>query len=374
MENLNPHEILGIPESEFNPGALKSPHDDRDFLWSEAGMASLPFDWVKGYDYEEELSALLGKPFKTPIKNQNGSGSCGGQSEGYGGASVSAFNEKVYEEKSAKYAYAPVAILPGGGSFGRDLAARAIKFGWGSELLTPSYDNGNPPSEAFMDRVQDITQAAIEHAKKDRALNYVLLPLDIDEIAKAIRDYKFVRIGVTGSNNGTWGGLIPVAPKDGEKFWYHWITGLKAKMVNGKKAIGFPNSWGTGVGDQGWQWLTEDYFKALLTNNPLGSTPIFEPRCYTWNPNPLDPAFSHTFNIDLEKGMVSPENIQLQTALRIDGDFPEGIPYSQNFGNATLAAVQKFQIKYVLVAGPTTPGYGRCGPITRAKLNSLFGN
>lgn len=352
--------------------AIKSPHDERDILYTDIAFGAVPFDWDKGYDVEQEISEYLNKPVKIKIKNQNGSGSCGGQSESYGGASISAFYDKVLEEKSAKFTYAPIAYPNGGGSTGRDLSARSTKVGWGSEALTPSYDNGNPPSEAFMARAQDITPEAVEYAAKHRALNYTILPVDIDSIAQAIRDFKFVRLGVVGSNNGTWLTADPKPPTDMENRWYHWVGGMKAKKRNGKKAIGFPNSWGEGAGDKGWQWLNEDYFKPCLSNDPYGAIPIFEPRCYTWNPVPLPPTFHHVFNKDLYYRLVDPENQKLQTALRIDGEFPEGIPYNDSFGPQTLLAVQKFQIKYA-IASPNEAGYGRCGPKTRAKLNQLFG-
>jgi len=54
--------------------------DPRDYQWGkDVGMATIPFDWDKGYDVEEEVSKVLGVPFKLPVKNQNGSSSCGGQ-------------------------------------------------------------------------------------------------------------------------------------------------------------------------------------------------------------------------------------------------------------------------------------------------------
>lgn len=354
----------------LNPlAAIKSPHDSRDLLFTDVAFGAAPFDWKIGYDYEEDL-ASIGLHILTRIKDQNGSGSCGGQVEGYGGASISAFHDGVYEEKSAKFTYAPVAS-PGGGSSGRDLSNRTIKFGWGSEALTSSYENGKPPSEAFMERAQDITPAALQHAVKDRALNYNLVPVNIDFVAQAIRDNKFVRLGVVGSNNGTWRTADPVPPTDHEEHWYHWIAGLKARMRNGKKAIGFPNSWGTAAGDQGWQWLSEDWFHAQLSNDPYGAIPIFEPRSYTWNSTPLPPVFQHTFNKDLQFGMNDLECIQLQTALRLDGEFPSGVPYNAHFGLVTLASVKKFQVKYS-IAAPGSDGFGRFGPLSRAKMNSLF--
>ena len=149
------------------------------------------------------------------------------------------------------------------------------------------------------------------------------------------------------------------------------MAGLKAKMRNGKKAIGVKNSWGPNTGQNGWQWLNEDWFQARLSNDPYGAIPIFEPRCYVWNDQPLPPSFTHTFLKDLFYGSIDPENIFLQTALRIDGEFPAGVPYNEAFGPATLGAVQKFQVKYGISA-PGLEGYGRVGPLTRTQLNKLF--
>lgn len=32
-------------------------------------------------------------------------------------------------------------------------------------------------------------------------------------------------------------------------------------MIKGKKYIGFINSWGKRTGNDGWQWIGEDYFQ-----------------------------------------------------------------------------------------------------------------
>lgn len=352
--------------------AIKSPHDERDILLGEVARVGEPFDWDKGYDAEAELAVAIGQPsFKVKTKDQNGSGSCGGQSDSYGGAVIAGISTKSYEEKSAKFTYAPIAYPGAGGSTGRDLSDRAIKVGWGAEALTPSYDNGNPPSEAFMARKQDITVEAVEHAAKSHALGYFLAQLDIDAFAMAIRDFKYLRIGVVGSNNGSWRTADPKPPKDAEARWYHWVAGLRAQKRKGKKAIGFRNSWGPQTGDDGIQWINEDWFKARLTNDPYGTIPLFEPRGYMWDPVPLPVGFHHTFNKDLQRGMVDPECVFLQKALRINGVFPAGVPYSETFGPATFGAVQKFQIKYA-IAKAGDAGFGRCGPKTRAVLNGLY--
>lgn len=355
--------------------AVKSPHDERDILYTDVAYGAAPFDWNVGYDGEIDLGKKLGVGiYKIPIKNQGASGSCGGQAEAYGAGSLAVLTQGgAYKEKSAKFTYAPI-HAPGGGTTGRALSDRAHASGWGLESLTPSYNDGTAPSEAFMERIQDIFPDAVQEGLKNKAINYVLLPVDIDTIAQAIRDYKFARIGVVGSNNGSWRSPDPIPPTDFEQHWYHWVCGLKAQVRQGKKAIGFPNSWGRdGVGDLGWQWLNEDWFNTRLSNDKYGVLPLFEPRAYVSNSVPLPDTFHYVFSKDLQYGMNDIDVVQLQTALRADGEFPNGVPYNTHFGPITRTSVQKFQIKYN-ISNSLSQGFGRCGPKTRAKLNELFGN
>jgi hypothetical protein len=85
--------------------------------------------------------------------------------------------------------------------------------------------------------------------------------------------------------------------------------------------------------------------------------------------------FSYSFQFDLKFGDEGPEVELLQTALQILGFFPKDHPLTLFYGSITRNAVWQFQIKYG-IAYPffpwLTPGYGRCGPATRRKLNLLF--
>lgn len=355
----NPHELFGVSAEEFNPGAIFKSPDENAPHYNEVGYGSQPFDWDLGYDIELEMGvATKTSGFKLPIKNQGQSGSCGGQAESYLGESIGALNLKSFEEKSAKFTYAPVAA-PGGGSSGDELANRSENVGWGSEALTPSYQNGQPPTEAFMEQVQDITPDATQHASIDRAISNALVNVDIDSIAQAVRDNGGVRIGIAGSNNGTWLSEFPQHPNTGDTLWYHWVDICKAQMINGKKMIGFPNSWGTAAGNQGWQWLDENY---------VNTTYIFEARTYVFNDTPPPAEFHYRFMNDLQVGSTGPDVIALQTALQIDGEFPLNIKPTGYYGNVTKAAVTQFQKRYGI------DQVGVVGPRTLAELNSLFSN
>jgi D-alanyl-D-alanine carboxypeptidase len=62
----------------------------------------------------------------------------------------------------------------------------------------------------------------------------------------------------------------------------------------------------------------------------------------------------------------------LQTWLSTDKSiYPEGVA-SGFFGQLTLAAVRRFQMKHGIVSTPGETGYGVVGPATRAKLHALF--
>lgn len=372
----DPKDILGI---DLHLGsAVPSPHDARDHLWEEVGFGVAPFNWAAGYDVEAEASAALGSAFTAPTKNQGMSGSCGGQAVSYLGGTFSIFQDKKFDEKSSKYIYAPIAY-PGGGTIGRDLCGRVKNNGWCSEDLCVSYENGAPPSEAFMQRVADISSEADNNASHDKAIAYASVNTDIDSVAQAIQANKGIFIGVVGENNGTWLSSHPKPPAtNSTNLWGHWLKAGKARInpASGKKEIGVHNSWGPTVGENGWQWLDEDYFNAVLSvATPRPGRAIFEAWTITYNPEGSpDIGFHHQWNYDLNYGAIGDEVKALQDALKIDGEFSTAVPSSGFYGTITIAAVQKFQKKYGIATSgtPWTTGYGRVGPKTREQLNKLF--
>ena len=370
---MDPKDILGV-DLQAN-AAMPSPHDARDHQWQEVGYGSAPFDWAVGFDVEAEMSKVLGTQFAEPTKNQGQSGSCGGQAVSYLGGTFTVFQNKSFVEKSAKYVYAPVAF-PGGGSVGRDLCERVIKQGWAAESLCVSYENGGVPGESFISRASDITDAANQDAATDKGVSYAAVNSDIDSVAQALVAGNGLFIGVKGTNNGTWLSPYPKPPVDGDmNCWGHWLKVGKAKLINGIKHVAIHNSWGASVGENGWQWLSEDHFtRTLVTSNRPGPV-IFESRVIVYNPNPLPiQAFHHAFTQQMLPGATGPEVKLLQTALQIDADFPANVAPTEFYGNITTSAVQKFQAKYgIATAGtPSTTGYGKVGPRTIAKLNVLF--
>lgn len=310
-------------------GAIKDKKDKRDYKYSDAVVALgiEPFDWSVGYNIEQ----ILG--LKLEVKNQNGSGSCGGQAWSYYGQALD-----PHEEKSAKFIYAQT-FIPPAGSAGRDNCELVIKKGWGTEALTVSYEAGHAPSEAFMQRKSDITEEAYNQALTEKALSYAQVTLNIDSIAQAVRENKGCIIGITGVDNGSWRTAFPIPFKNGDRnAWNHWLYVGKLKIINGKKHLGVINSWGTTVGEKGWQWLSEDHMPFIWS---------------AWTLVKDFPKFQFTKTLKLYS--TDPEVKELQRRL--------GVVTTGFFFTLTKLAVQKYQKSKGLVPD------GIVGPLTRAELN-----
>jgi len=258
----------------FKNGVIKNKYDPRDKQYVKLFSASTPFDWSVGYDVEKEISKVIGQPYKTKVKDQNGSGSCGGQTGSYYMGWLEAIQNKTFSNKSAKDIYSQI-YYPQGGVAPRDLVAFLTSKGVCREVIIPSYDNGKAPSENFM-REKKQTPESKADALNAKALKYATVKLDIDTIAQAIRDNYGCVITLGGQDNGTWLSAFPKPPV--KEVWGHYMAFGRAKMINGKKYLGAIQSWGEDVGDKkdiGWQWFGEEWIKHFSN-------------CYTLY-NPIDP-------------------------------------------------------------------------------------
>lgn len=343
-------------QTNFFPGAIRDVLDERDFQWQEVGFTAAPFDWSAGYDIEVELAKKLSVPtFKIPVKDQNGSGSCGGQAWSYYDSVFEAMATGSFEERSARFIYSQTFVAPDGGSDGRTNSILVADQGVAREVVFTSYNNGHPPSESFMRNKSDMTADVKADANKSRAKGYANVNNDIDTFAQAIRENYGLVLGIDGEDNGTW--LSPFPKPPSKRVWGHWLYAGKAKLIDGKKYIGVINSWGASTGDQGIQWLGEDYFKS--GHIWYGWTQVFDPAS-------LDTGFHYTFKNQLDFGAIGADVVALQTALKLEGCFPSYVPATGLFGLITQASVKAFQKKYNL------DQVGRVGPKTLAQLNKLY--
>jgi len=252
-----------LAEGQFGHGGIKTKLHwlKRKSRPKYLGDATTSFDWNAGYDIETGLGIALGIPnFKLPVKNQGQSDSCGGQLASELSAIQEAFTSKVFNERSAKYAYSHI-FYPQGGTTVSKLENILLTRGVSRESLVSSYQNGQPPSEPFMEDLSYETPVIDQDALT--AIDTQILSVDmtnIDTVAQAIQSLNGVGMLFSGQNNGTWLGATPVLPVGTSNLWEHFVLLGKCRMLNGKKQIGLLNSWGNTVGDGGWQYLGEEWF------------------------------------------------------------------------------------------------------------------
>ncbi len=320
-------------------GAVLSPVDERDYQWSLLGASAIPFSWDLGYS--------VNIPFS--LKDQGPSGSCGGQAVAYYGEVLEAMTTKTTEERSAKFIYAQASLgLPGGGSYLRDNFNIAVKQGWATESVLPSYEDGKPPTEAFMSSKEDITDYARQVATQSKALSYASVDnTSIDAVAQAIANNHGAVILVRGENNGTWLSPYP-ACTTGMGEWGHFLYACGAKLIGGKKYIKVKNSWGQ-VGENGFQYISEDFFTKGY---------IYEVRTMVFADKPT----KFIFNKNLYPGMRNADVLHLQHRL-VDEGFATFTP-TGFFGAMTTKAVMGYQ-----KAKGIAPVSGLVFNLTRAELN-----
>lgn len=257
----------------FDPfKALVSKLDLRDHKWKRIGAGTEAFDWEKGFDIEEKLG------FSLVPKDQNGSFSCGGQAGAVYAAVWDYFIHDHYTEKSARDIYSQIAY-PGGGTTLRDIMDLLKKKGVCLETLMTSYENGKPPSEKFMLQ-KGQSPATIEDAKTTLTDGYADVEIDIDSLAQAASYNNGLIFLFQGQNNGTVYSEFPIPPNQSKYTWRHFVYLGKAKLIDGKKKIAYLNSLGPTAGQNGWQWIGEEWIPWIIEAKTMydSKDPVIAPQ------------------------------------------------------------------------------------------------
>lgn len=332
------------PESEKN----------KDVKLKEAVASAAPASWVE---------KTPDKWRKFPIFNQNGSGSCVAQTQAKELGIMRALKDGVYVHFSATDIYQRRANRPSIGMLATD-ARNIARAGVTLEVLTPSQNL----TDSQMDG------ALVEPYKRQvgavfSAPNYLEDPVkDIETTASVIQ--------TTSKGTMLWFYFkadewtehpiikYPTLDLSAPDTLRHSVTGVEACLVGGKKSVIIEDSWGTSYGLAGQRVIDLDFF--LARNWYAGHLMNFK------FDEQLIPKPHYVFNNDLEFGMTNAEVKILQDIFKYEGMFPTNFDSTGYFGAETKKSAQKFQTKYG-ISSPSSAGYGRVGPKTRARLNEIYG-
>lgn len=195
-------------------------------------------------------------------------------------------------------------------------------------------------------KVADLFAAAIAEA----VVSYLYVPVKMDDIAMRLEEGRAVSL-LLFANFDEYGAdpliLHPELTYENAQI-KHEVVATDYAIVNSKKCLRIEDSWGLAGGIGGRRWFTEDFVtKRIILADCLaifnfeggvGTKPVYD-------------------------GTV----ISLQKCLRFEGLFPTDVPYNENYGPVTKESVRKFQLKYGI-----SPATGTFGPITKAKITSLY--
>lgn len=263
-------------------------------------------------------------------------------------------------------AYARRSNKPAEGTYPIEAFEVWRKEGVGLEAVEPS----QRLSEAAMNALTP-TEFAKQVAFLSRVPAYVGLPAyDFDKLCSTLQATgKPIPVGFFATYQ-EWNRDIPAISNPsltlGQASVRHEVCATpNVGTWNGQQGFTIEDSWGdAGIDGTGVRFITRAFFEKRNCIPGLYAT-----RFSLQEAGPVKPKYN--FTKDLELGMSGHDVKMLQDCLKYEGLFPANHPGSDYFGNITKDAVQKFQVKHS-IAGPGSAGYGRCGPLTRAKLNALF--
>jgi hypothetical protein len=165
------------------------------------------------------------------------------------------------QELSAKSAYSPIFANGGGVNVSKG-ETEAKVLGITTEANVPSKDLYGNCTETFMEDKSWMNAKTLDDCFTRRGYNTLNVPINIDSIAQAIRDYGFVIFLVQGQNNGSWLSTTPVPPVNNQNLWGHFVCSCTPALIGVSKFIKFYQSWGNSVGEQGLQYFSEAYINS----------------------------------------------------------------------------------------------------------------
>lgn len=304
------------------------------------GTASVNFDYTSGNTTDtniasngvDVLSAVTNGSYVISAASSGGGGSTGGSSSGgsIGGSS-------------------------GGGTSGGGGASS----GGGGNYYVSSYNNApNLPSSVRQFVNSGLITLSEGDQTVDTTIYFKAVISDPDNNQVKLRaEIRPIADGFTGISDG---GVLETA------FMPSMST---ASIIRGGLSKG-AYKWRYQVIDSnGGATAWQEFGTFGNTDFTIDSQTIMQPAAQATN-NTNTGSFSYNFTRNLKYGLKGDSDVkQLQKVLSVEGVFSnDESVMTGNFFNMTKAAVVKFQQKYNI-----SPASGFVGPLTREKLNSLYG-
>ena len=268
----------GAPIVHHATGLIPRSPDPRDVPYAQVFGGPIIVDWSKTYDLGTLLTLI--------IEDQGASGSCVAQAWSKLAEIYSKLKYGKPLDVSARDIYWRGFIPPEGGMYGYKGGSILKNNGSAREVDVVSYQNGNPPSEAFM-RTQ--RQDGLSAALDTKIPGYLYVQPIFDEMAHATEHNFAMVFGVTMSDEG-WQTADVRPSLAGEKLYGHFLIAIGRCIRNGKHAIKFLNSWSKRWGDNGFGYINEEYF--TNAGNVFGGYVIDDiPESYLPTINAMDVIF-----------------------------------------------------------------------------------
>lgn len=346
-----------MKQNKYFTGITDDPRKDPKVIdgWSidEVLAESAPVDWK--FKSKSEL-------VEYPVWNQGQSSSC------VAFAKAKQISIKVLDLTGVWIDFSPASIYqlrvnkPGSGMHISDANDIVNKTGVCLEALMKSQNLTEAEIDAVKrTRVGDLLSNAIAEA----VVRYLYIPVDIDRIAQTIEDKRSVSLLIY-ANYDEYSRMVPVVLDKNLKYEQapvkHEVVGVDYFIgEDGLKRIYINDS--SHFGGIPVRELTEDFLeKRCILADAID--------VFTFDPDTDKPKY--IFSKDLEIGDSGPDVVALQDILKYEKVFPSNTNSTGYYGPITKDAVGKFQIKHSVVTSTNSAGYGRVGPLTRAKINIIY--
>lgn len=291
-------------------------------------------------------------------------------------------NTGIQEDLSFRFVYAVAKSLDGvqdEGTFPALVAKIVRKYGVPLAKYCPN-DTSLPHEEFVYGRnLANIPPEAFVDALKRRAGADFAVPCTIDGIKQAINYAKannggvaiLRQVGATywtdKDGNSTWdkAKLLPIrTPNPVTSGHEEFLYGYDEEPVTGRVRLYWLNHWSKDWADNGRGWEYADEWLPFIKEIRVSVAEV-----------PVVDNFHYTFTKPLKRGDKGADVVALQHILKIEGCYPEGLPFTGYFADKTFAGVVLLQNKHasdILAPNGLTSGTGFVGASTRAWLNKNY--